>query len=178
MPEKFIKLNTATGNLEQATSTDVSSGASSAGKIVALDGTGRLDTSMLPAGIGAATIMATASESLTAGDIVNFHDNAGTKSVRRANATDATKPAQGFVLDTVSSSETVAVYTDGQNTQVAVGSFTTADVGKKVFLSTTAGGVTATPPSTTGNIIQDVGDIVDVGGTVTIDFRVGTPIVV
>jgi hypothetical protein len=173
---KYLELNTTTARPTQRAALDTSAGAASATELVALDAAGKISTTMLPAGI-LQTIEAPASEALSAGDLINFHDVSGTKSVRKANATDATKPAEGFVLASVSSSATATVYTDGQNTAVAVGSFVAADVGKRVFLSATAGLVTLTPPVSTGNLVQDVGDIVDVGATVTIDFRVGTQIV-
>lgn len=178
MADKYLQLNTTTGRPTQVEATVVSAGAGNAGDVVALDSAGKLDTSVLPAGVGGATISATASEALAAGDLVNFHDVSGTKSVRKANATDATKPAHGFVIAAVSSSATATVYTDGQNTKVALGSFVAADVGKKLFLSAgTAGGVTLTPPVSTGNLVQAVGEIVDVGSDVTIDFRAGDEIV-
>ena len=176
--KKYLELNTSTGRPTQRQATDTSAGAGNSGDLVALDSSGKLDSSMMPAGIGGATISAPASENLAAGDLVNFHDVSGTKKVRKANATDATKPAQGFVLSSVTSGNTATVYTDGQNTAVDVGSFVAADVGKRVFLSAgTAGAVTLTPPVTSGNLVQCVGDVVDVGSAVTIDFRDGEQIV-
>lgn len=52
-------------------------------------------------------------------------------------------------------------------------------MGKRVFLSaSTAGGVTLTPPVSSGNLVQCIGDVVDVGGTyVTVDFRDGEQVV-
>ena len=179
MADKYLKLNTSTGMLEQVEASTTSAGAGSAGDVIALGSDGKIDTTMMPAGTSASTVTATATEGLSAGDIVNLHNNAGTKSVRKANATDATKPAHGFVLAAVSSSATATVYLDGQDTQIPVGSYVAADVGKTVFLSTTAGGITTTPPNSTGNLLQALGEIVDVGGSaVTIDFRVGERIIV
>jgi len=178
MADKYLKLNTSTGDIEQQSALDTSSGAGSAGKIIAANSSGSLDVSFLPAGVGLQTITATASESLSAGDSVNIFLNASTKSVRKANATDATKPSMGFVLQSYTSSATATIYLSGKNASVPIGSFTTADLGKKVFLSTTAGGYTVTPPSTTGNLVQHLGYVVDVGSTVTVDYDEGLQIIV
>lgn len=169
--KKYLKLDTSTGHPTQQAATDTSAGAGNAGDIVALDSSGRIDTTMMPVGIGATTATIVASENLAAGDIVNIYNNAGTRTVRKANATDATKPAHGFVLASVSSSANASVYFDGQDNVVPSGSFVAADVGKMLFLSTTAGGVTTTPPVSAGNIVQALGAVVDVGATVTFDFQ-------
>lgn len=178
MADKYLKLNTSTGNIEQQAATDASVGAGSAGKIIAANSSGTLDVSFLPAGIGLQTIDAAATEALSAGDAVNIYYNSTARSVRKANATDATKPANGFVIQSVANGSTATIYLGGKNANVAVGSFTTADIGKKVFLSTTAGGYTVTPPSTTGNLVQHLGVVVDVGSTVVVDYDEGLQIIV
>lgn len=116
-----------------------------------------------------ATTTAVASATLTAGQWVNFHNVAGVKNARPADMTDATKPAQGFVLAGFASSATATVYLAGANTVIPVGAYAAADVGKPVFLST-AGGTTLTPPATTGNLLQQVGWVDAVGATVTVNF--------
>ena len=50
-----------------------SAGASDAGKLVALDAAGRINTTMMPTGIGADTAIIVASEALSAGDLVNIY---------------------------------------------------------------------------------------------------------
>jgi hypothetical protein len=59
------------------------------------------------------TTALTASEALTAGQIVSIWSSSGAK-VRKANATDDTKQAHGFVLANVSSGATATVYLPGQ----------------------------------------------------------------
>ena len=167
---KYLRLNTSTGRLETVTAVQTSAGSGDADKLIRLDAAGKLDSSFMPAGFGGSTQTIVASENLAAGDAVNIYDNAGTKTVRKANATDTTKPCNGFVLSSVTSAANATVYFDGQNTAIPVGSYVAADIGKRVFLSTSSGLYTLTPPSTTGNLVQVLGYIVDVGSTVTIDF--------
>lgn len=133
-------------------STTSSAGAGDAAKVVALDSAGRIDSSMMPVGIGADTATIVASESLAAGDFVNIWDDAGTAKVRKADATTAGKEADGFVLAAVSSAANATVYFEGQNTQL-----TSLTRGARYFLSTTAGGVTTTAPSSSGNVVQYLG---------------------
>lgn len=133
----------------------ISNGATDAGKLTALDASGRLDVSVMPVGIGADTKTVATSESLAAGDFVNIWNNGGTPNVRKADATTAGKEAHGFVIAAFTHPTTATVYFEGNNTAV---SGATAGV---VFLSTTAGGFTSTPPASTGNIIQKIGVATD-----------------
>jgi len=145
-----------------------SAGAGDAGKIVALDGSGKLDTSVLPTGIGAETKVVPASEALGAGDWVNFWLDGATVKVRKADATTAGKEAQGYVLASVESGANATVYVEGVNNQLA-------DLTKaaKYYLSTTAGNETDTAPSASGNVVQPVG--VALSDT-EIAFKPGSPI--
>lgn len=129
----------------------VSAGAGNDGDLVALDATGKLDMSVLPNGIGADTAAIITSEALSVGDFVNIYDNTGTPTVRKANATDATKNAHGFVKSSYGSGVVATVYREGD---VTLSGLTT---GSKYFLSTTGGGFTTTPPSATGNVVQYLG---------------------
>lgn len=150
MPNKYVAL--VSGKLKEVVALVTSSGAGDAGKIVALDSSGRLDQSVMPVGIGANVVVATASEALTAGDFVNLYDSSGLK-VRKADATNSTKPANGFVLANVAQDAQATVYLLGEvNTQLS-----SLTVGADYYLSTTPGGVTTTPPSTAGNIVQYLG---------------------
>lgn len=175
--KKYLKLDTTTGRPTQQASVDASAGAGNAGDIVALDSSGRIDITMMPTGIGSSAATIVASEALSAGDLVNVYDNSGTRTIRKANATDATKPAHGFVLLSVSSSANGTVYFDGQNTAIPIGTFVAADVGKMLFLNTIAGGVTITPPVSPGNIVQPLGAIISVGAAVAFDFQANDYIV-
>lgn len=166
MANKYIAL--IAGVLSEVAALVTSSGAGDAGKIVALDASGRLDTSVMPVGIGADTQTAVASESLSAGDLVNIWNDAGTPKVRKADATSAGKEAHGFVLAAFSSSATATIYFEGSNTGV------TGLTGGRQFLSTTAGQATATAPSSSGNVVQTVGFATS---ATAMNFQSGTPVV-
>lgn len=144
-----------------------SAGAGDAGKLPALDSTGRLDTTMMPVGIGADTAIIVASEALAAGNFVNIWSNAGTPSVRKADATTAGKEAHGFVLSAVSSAANATVYFEGTNTQV------TGQVAGKVYLQITAGTGGATIPSVSGNVVQEIGFATS---ATTINFQSQLPV--
>jgi hypothetical protein len=139
------------GRMQEVAGKATSSGAPDAGAITQLDGTGRLDSSLMPVGIGADTQSITASEALAAGDLVNIHNSTGSK-VRKADASVAGKEAHGFVLAGFASGAAATVYFEGTNTQV------TGQTPGPVYLSaTTAGQATTTPPATAGQIVQLVG---------------------
>lgn len=146
---KYLKHSN--GRTVEEASIQSSAGAGDAGKIPALDTAGRLDNSMMPVGIGADTSTVVAGENLSAGDLVNIYDNSGTPTARKADATTSGKEACGFVLTAVTSGNNASVYHEGSITGL---SGLTAG---RYYLSTTAGGVTATPPSAAGNVVQFVG---------------------
>ncbi len=164
--QKYIR--NVSGTLTEIVSNDTSAGVADAGKIVALDATGRLASSMMPVGVAADTATITASEALAAGDLVNVWNNAGAFSVRKADATTAGKEAHGFVLSAVASSAAATVYFDGSNTAVS------GLTGGVRYLATTAGSSTSTAPSAAGNVVQIVG--LATSATV-LNFQSGTPIV-
>lgn len=156
------------GQLTEVSGQATSAGPGDAGKIVQLDGTGKLDVSLLPTGIGADTSVIQTSEALSAGDVVNVHDVAGAFRVRKADATSSGKEAHGFVLAAFGSGLPATVYFEGSNTQVSA-----LTPGVR-YLSTTPGSTTSTPPSAAGNVVQVVG--LAVAATV-LNFDRGTPIV-
>lgn len=147
---KYIADNS--GRLTEIPATQSSTGVADANKIVALDSSGKLDTTLLPTGVGAETNSIIASENLSAGNFVNIWNNAGTINVRKADATTAGKEADGFVLASVTSGNTATVYRTGINN--ALSGLT---LGAYYFLDTTAGGVTTTAPSASGNVVQGLG---------------------
>jgi hypothetical protein len=144
-----------------------SAGASDAGKLLALNGSGKLDPSVMPTGIGADTQVIAASEALSAGNFVNIYDATGPK-VRKADATTSGKIAHGFVLSAVANGANATVYFEGTNDQV------TGQVAGDVYLSTTPGSATGTPPSASGNAVQPIG--VAISAT-AINFQYNRPIV-
>ena len=145
---KYIKNNA--GALTEESALDSSAGAGDAGKIVALDAAGRIANNMMPVGIGADTQTITASEALSAGDLVNVWDDSGAK-VRKADATIAGKEAHGYVLSAVANAAPAEVYFEGTNTAV------TGLTPGVQFLTTTAGVSGSTAPSGAGNVVQRVG---------------------
>ena len=146
-------LQLISGRIQQVAAIVTSAGASDDGKIPALDANGRLDNSMMPVGIGADTKSVVASENLAAGDKVNLWDDAGTLKARKADAATSGKEADGFVLSAVTSGASATVYFEGTNTQL-----TGLTLGARYYLSASVpGGITATPPSGSGNVVQYIG---------------------
>lgn len=131
---------------------DASAGAGDAGKLPKLDSSGKLASTMMPTGIGANTLSVVTSENLSAGNLVNVWDNSGTLNARKADATAAGKRAHGFVLASTTSGQNATVYFDGTITGLSG-----LTLGATYFLNTTAGAMTTTAPSTTGNVVQEVG---------------------
>jgi len=130
-----------------------SAGAGDAGKIPALDSGGKLDTTLMPTGVGPDTRTIASSENLAAGDMVNIWDDAGTAKVRKADASNTGKRAHGFVLAAVTSPANATVYLSGTNDDLSG-----LTAGTSLFLSGgTAGAVTATAPTTASHLWQPVG---------------------
>lgn len=145
-----------------------SAGAADAGKHVALNGAGKIDLTMLPDGLGDDITAYTASEDLAAGDFVNIWDDAGTPKVRKADASNGRR-ADAFVKDAALSGASVAVYFDGTNNDQSG-----LTPGTTYFLSgTTPGAATATAPSASGHIVQEVGRS---RSATEISFQPSTPI--
>jgi hypothetical protein len=166
MADKFIRNNA--GVLTEKEATVVSAGSGDAGEIVALDGTGRLDLTVMPVGIGPDVSQIVASENLAAGDFVNVWNDAGTAKVRKADATTTGKFCNGYVLASVTSGDSATVYFEGHNTQVS------GATPGALFLATTAGGFTSTAPSASGNVVQRIGLAIS---ATEINFEPAQPIV-
>lgn len=145
-----------------------SSGAGDSGKIPALDAAGKLDNSFMPTGIGADTAAITASEALSAGDLVNVWNSTGAK-CRKADASTAGKEAHGFVLAAVESAATATVYFEGTNTQV-----TGLTPGPLYLSAANPGLCVSTAPSASGNVVQRVGFAT---AAVSMNFQSQTPFV-
>jgi len=166
MADKYLK--NSGGSLAEVEGLASSAGAGDAGKIPALDAGGKLDTSMMPTGIGADTYSVLASETLSAGDLVNIYDNAGTANCRKADATTSGKEAHGFVLAAVTSGNNATIYCQGDNDQV------TGLTAGNLFLAITAGATTSTAPSASGNVVQKVGVA---ASATSFNFEAGNPII-
>jgi hypothetical protein len=134
---RFLRL--VSGIQKMVEALQASAGAADADKVVATGADGRLDASLMPLGIGANTTIVPASEALTAGNFVNFFNDAGTLKARKADNTNG-RQADGFVTSAVASAASATVYPmDGVNSGL-----TGLTVGTKYFLGT-AGGVIAAP---------------------------------
>ena len=164
MAEKYIKNNS--GQLSEVEATVSSTGVSEAGKIVALDNSGKLDSTVMPSGIGAQTQAMPCSETLTAGNLINIWSDAGTTKARKADCSNGRR-AHGFVLSGFTSGATATVYLDDSLTGL-----TGLTVGVPYYLSTT-GAASATAPSTSGYISQEIGVAVS---TTVISFEPQQPI--
>ncbi|WP_293372268.1 hypothetical protein [Nevskia sp.] len=127
-----------------------SAGVANAGDIPALDDNGRLDPTLLPPGVGAAVVMATATEALTAGRFVDLYLNAGVLSVRLADASTG-RAANGFVLANVAMAAQATVYRSGDNNQL-----TGLTIGSRYYLSAaTPGGIVNVPLDPTDPANED-----------------------
>jgi hypothetical protein len=101
---------------------------------------------------GASSDDITAAEDIDAGDFVNIFASSGAK-VQKANATDDTKPCNGYAPEAIATGDSGEVQGPGQ---LIVG-LTGLTPGTEYFLDTTGGGLTATAPSSSGNRVQRLG---------------------
>lgn len=148
--QKFLTLVSGVRTL--ISGKDTSAGAGDAGALVALDSGGKISSTMMPAGIGADTAVVASSENLAAGDMVNLWNDGGTIKARKADATTAGKEVDGFVTAGVTAPADATVVLDG-----TLSGLSSLTVGAVYYLSTTAGGITATAPSAENNVVQTVG---------------------
>jgi hypothetical protein len=147
---KYLSLGN--GRIQETQATVVGGTNVQDGHIVALDPNGRLDTSVLPVGVGPDVAIIQTSENLAAGDFVNVWNSGGPR-VRKADAGTSGKEAHGFVLAAVTSGANATVYFEGMNNQVSG-----KTVGARQYLSATTPGVTTeTPPSGSGQVVQLLG---------------------
>lgn len=165
--QKIIAL--VSGRLAQISPLQASAGSASAGAIVALNSAGQVDSSMLGASSGEASVSVVASEAISAGAIVNIWSNAGVATARNADNTTAGKEATGFALAAIASGATGTVTLQG-----VVTGLTGLTPGAYQWLGT-VGGVTASPPTTTGNINQILGTALT---ATSLMFRPDEPITV
>ena len=166
MADKLLTLGTL--GIEELAPIAQSTGVSDAGKAIVLDTAGKLDTSLMPVGIGADVKVCAASENLVIGP-VNLFDDAGTIKARKADASlGFTKRADGFVKESVTSGQNATVYFEG-----TLAGLTGLTVGAMYYLSATAGLVTPTIPVTAGHIFQELGRAVS---TSEIAIELGEPI--
>jgi hypothetical protein len=101
---------------------------------------------------GAASAALTASEAIAAGDFVNIYSSSGAK-VRKANATDDTKPVNAFAQSAIASGAAGSVRGAGGK----ISGLSGLTPGATYYLATTGGAITTTPPSGSGNLVQEIG---------------------
>jgi hypothetical protein len=141
MAHKPIQL--VNGKLTQIEATVISTGATDAGEVVALDSSGKLDVSVLPTGVGPNVKVLVASEAIGAGKYINIWNDGGVPTIRLADNSNG-REAHGFVKDSVASAANGTVYFEGTNDDLSA-----LTPGARQYLGT-AGGVTATPPTFLG----------------------------
>lgn len=150
MADKYLKLNTTTGNAAEQEALASSAGAGDAGKIPALDSAGRLAANMMPTGIVAETVSFVASENLTAGNFVNLYLDTVLKG-RKADNSNARR-AHCFVSDAVTAAATGTGFTEGVNDDL-----TGMTVGAEQILGTAGGRTETVPAAGSSVIVQHLG---------------------
>jgi hypothetical protein len=126
-------------------------------------------------------IPSTAQEALNAGDLVRFVDDAGVPKVQKADATntDARLNPVGFAVAAALAGAAVTVRVSGV-ADVPAGRFNAApaaaNVGQRVFVSTTSGQITLTAPSASGDVLQRAGVLVDGGANPKVLVQIGDPV--
>ncbi len=151
MANKHLYWDDSNQTWKEREATDTSSGSSDSGKHVALNSDGDVDSTMMPPGVAAEILTITTSEDLSAGNLVNIYDDAGTPTARLADRSNGRR-ADGFVKASSVSGEDADVYLPtAQNTDM-----TGLTVAADLYLST-AGGVEETATTNSGDILQRVG---------------------
>jgi len=145
MAGQFITIES--GKRKLRTAITQSTGAADANKLIKLDSTGKIDLSLLPAGIGEDITVKTALEAIGAGNLVNISP---TGEVRLADASNG-RPAHGFVLTAAAAGATVDVYFEGSNNALSG-----LSVSARYYLDV-AGAVTLIPKTATGELHQYIG---------------------
>lgn len=160
MADKYIAL---LNGVEQEVEGTVTGGtATQAGDLVALDGSGRLDPTVMPVGVVADTYSGIAAETLSAASPFVYVKSDG--QVANASAAVGGSPTIGFVLANFAAAATALVYFEGRVTGLSG-----LTVGARYYLSdTTPGGLTATPVSGAGKLHQYLGRAVS---TTTLSFE-------
>lgn len=112
----------------------------------------RLSFQVGPAATFPVSLQVLASENLAAFAVVNLWNNAGAMNVRNANATDNTKPVDGWVTQAWAQGQIATVYAFA----LVLGGYSGLTAGLPVYLANTAGGLT----QTAGNPSQLLGKAV------------------
>lgn len=146
-------LNLASGQRVLDRGIQTSAGAADANKIIRLDAAGKIDPTFMPTGVGIEARTIVASETIAASSLVNVYNNAGALNVRKADATTSGKEANGFVIAGITSGASGTVYLE----EGTVSGMSGLTIGATYYLATTAGSITTTAPSASGNVVQEIG---------------------
>jgi hypothetical protein len=152
---------------------------------IAVDAKGRITSASnvaitFPPTPATVDVTATAQENLLAGDLVRFVNDTGTPKAQKADATntDARLNPTGFAVAAALAGAAVTVRVAGV-ADVPAARFdvapAAANVGQRVFVSTTAGKVTLTAPSASGDVVQRAGVLVDGGANPKVLVQIGDP---
>ncbi len=122
------------------------------------------------------TVDAVCDESVTSGDIVRYLQNGEGGTLGRvvnANASEEQSRDLYISLSTGSSGSTLSLLLGGSSTLNFSATVANTDIGKTVYLSTTDGKATLTPPSNTGDLVVQLGTVTNATGTssATVLFR-------
>ncbi len=126
---------------------------------------------------------AVAQEALVAGDLVCFSYSGGAPKVCKADATNADgllNPV-GFVVTDVPAGAVTTVRVSGAASVPTTqfdGGPAVANVGQRVFMSTTSGKVTLTAPNGSGCVVQRVGVLVDGSANPKVLVQIGDPVLI
>jgi hypothetical protein len=113
--------------------------------------------------LSTSVLVAPTSDALQAGDYISFqNDGSGNLEVIHASAASTDYPALGYVVESAGIGDSVSVYTIGANPLVSISGLSSADIRKPVFLSTTPGKASKTPPSGSGQLLQTIGHIMSI----------------
>jgi hypothetical protein len=150
MADKYVYNNN--GVLTEREAAASSAGAGDAGEIVALNGSGKIDSTMLD--IGDEDYTMTAGEAISAGDLISIIEDTGAKVVK-ADATNGTaRRAMGYAPSSIADAADGTVRL-GNGVITGLSGLT---IGARYYLSKTAGDVTDDVSSFSGgDIIQPVG---------------------
>lgn len=151
MADKYVYNNN--GILTEREATASSAGAGDAGEIVALNGSGKIDSTMLDVADEDYTM--TAGEAISAGDLVSVIDDAGSAKVVKADATTGTaRRAMGYAKEAISSGSDGTCRL-GNGVITGLSGLT---IGTRYYLSKTAGDIEDDVSGYAGgDIIQPVG---------------------
>lgn len=161
---KFLKIGD-TGFSEEDNGVVISSGSADGTRLVSTDSNGKLDPSLMPAGLGADRILLTAGEAISAGNLLYI---TSTGTVMKADGSNKLKACIGFSQDNALINDPILIYFEG-SIQGLVG----LTPGGRYYLSNTSpGGVTTNVITTPGHILQYIGNATT---STSISFEVDDP---